>query len=1467
MKNKLLFLILFSGSFAAYSQVGIGTSMPNTSSQLEVVSNDKGVLIPRIKLTGSTDVTTILNGNINSLLVFNTEIISDITPGYYYWYNNKWNRIVVSSEIASIPNTVIYNPSTQEFTYVDGSGTTQIVDIRTIIKANETLTTQAQNTSTGAITYTNEAGTAVTSQVVSASAGNLIGVGTDGGGFIDNAVIKANETLTTQAQNTSTGAITYTNEAGTAVTSQVVSASAGNLIGVGTDGGGFIDNAVIKANETLTTQAQNTSTGAITYTNEAGTAVTSQVVSTSAGNLIGVGTDGGGFIDNAVIKANETLTTQAQNTSTGAITYTNEAGTAVTSQVVSASAGNLIGVGTDGGGFIDNAVIKANETLTTQAQNTSTGAITYTNEAGTAVTSQVVSASAGNLIGVGTDGGGFIDNAVIKANETLTTQAQNTSTGAITYTNEAGTAVTSQVVSTSAGNLIGVGTDGGGFIDNAVIKANETLTTQAQNTSTGAITYTNEAGTAVTSQVVSASAGNLIGVGTDGGGFIDNAVIKANETLTTQAQNTITGAITYTNEAGTAVTSQVVSTSAGNLIGVGTDGGGFIDNAVIKANETLTTQAQNTSTGAITYTNEAGTAVTSQVVSATAGNLIGVGTDGGGFIDNAVIKANETLTTQAQNTSTGAITYTNEAGTAVTSQVVSASAGNLIGVGTDGGGFIDNAVIKANETLTTQAQNTITGAITYTNEAGTAVTSQVVSTSAGNLIGVGTDGGGFIDNAVIKANETLTTQAQNTSTGAITYTNEAGTAVTSQVVSASAGNLIGVGTDGGGFIDNAVIKANETLTTQAQNTITGAITYTNEAGTAVTSQVVSTSAGNLIGVGTDGGGFIDNAVIKANETLTTQAQNTSTGAITYTNEAGTTVTSQVVSASAGNLIGVGTDGGGFIDNAVIKANETLTTQVQNTSTGAITYTNEAGTGVTSQVVSASAGNLIGVGTDGGGFIDNAVIKANETLTTQAQNTSTGAITYTNEEVTAVTSQVVSTSAGNLIGVGTDGGGFIDNAVIKANETLTTQAQNTSTGAITYTNEAGTAVTSQVVSASAGNLIGVGTDGGGFIDNAVIKANETLTTQAQNTSTGAITYTNEAGTAVTSQVVSTSAGNLIGVGTDGGGFIDNAVIKANETLTTIVPVVTAGNTIANYTNEAGGVPVDIKETVTSLRDVVTQSTDPLGQVFDLHTLTYTDETNTPNPIDLEILVKGVETLTSLVYDGANQSLIYKDEKGISSEFKMIDLIGDAETLTKLEVNTTAGTLDYTDEDTQLHQLNLGVLVKEPWFSTTTNIGATLNTEDIYTNGWVGIGYTSPSAAINEKLRVNGAITTVNSYYADYVFEDYFNGFSNIKKDYKFKPLSETEKFIKENNHLPGITSIKELVKTKEGYSFNISELSVQLLEKTEELYLHIIEQNKINEIQSKKIEEKNKEIKELKEASNSLNQRLEKLEKLIVEQKK
>ena len=137
MKNRLLPLFVVLGAYSAYSQVGVGTLSPKSSAQLEVFSNNKGMLIPQIALTSTTDTQTIVNGNIVSLLVYNTTDNANITPGYYYWFDNRWNRMLISGDLTAIAgnsvpgakgepgypgkNVTIYTDKTTSIVYVQNS--------------------------------------------------------------------------------------------------------------------------------------------------------------------------------------------------------------------------------------------------------------------------------------------------------------------------------------------------------------------------------------------------------------------------------------------------------------------------------------------------------------------------------------------------------------------------------------------------------------------------------------------------------------------------------------------------------------------------------------------------------------------------------------------------------------------------------------------------------------------------------------------------------------------------------------------------------------------------------------------------------------------------------------------------------------------------------------------------------------------------------------------------------------------------------------------------------------------------------------------------------------------------------------------------------------------------------------------------------------------------------------------------
>lgn len=91
-------LIGLSSPLVQAQNVGIGIAAPNPSAKLEVSATNQGVLLPRVALTSTTDATTITNGNVPSLLVYNTASVGNVTPGFYYWTGAVWQRMGVQAD-------------------------------------------------------------------------------------------------------------------------------------------------------------------------------------------------------------------------------------------------------------------------------------------------------------------------------------------------------------------------------------------------------------------------------------------------------------------------------------------------------------------------------------------------------------------------------------------------------------------------------------------------------------------------------------------------------------------------------------------------------------------------------------------------------------------------------------------------------------------------------------------------------------------------------------------------------------------------------------------------------------------------------------------------------------------------------------------------------------------------------------------------------------------------------------------------------------------------------------------------------------------------------------------------------------------------------------------------------------------------------------------------------------------------
>jgi len=70
----------------------------NSSAILDVSSTTQGLRIPRVALTTTTSALPIVNP-VNSLLVYDTVTIADITPGFYYWDGTgaKWVKLATGN--------------------------------------------------------------------------------------------------------------------------------------------------------------------------------------------------------------------------------------------------------------------------------------------------------------------------------------------------------------------------------------------------------------------------------------------------------------------------------------------------------------------------------------------------------------------------------------------------------------------------------------------------------------------------------------------------------------------------------------------------------------------------------------------------------------------------------------------------------------------------------------------------------------------------------------------------------------------------------------------------------------------------------------------------------------------------------------------------------------------------------------------------------------------------------------------------------------------------------------------------------------------------------------------------------------------------------------------------------------------------------------------------------------------------
>ena len=102
MKNSLMFsiLLLLVLTQAGFSQVAINTTgtSADPSAMLDINAANKGLLIPRVSLSGIANNIEPVSNPATGLLVYNMEG-NDLTPGIYMWTGMNWSSMATLEQV------------------------------------------------------------------------------------------------------------------------------------------------------------------------------------------------------------------------------------------------------------------------------------------------------------------------------------------------------------------------------------------------------------------------------------------------------------------------------------------------------------------------------------------------------------------------------------------------------------------------------------------------------------------------------------------------------------------------------------------------------------------------------------------------------------------------------------------------------------------------------------------------------------------------------------------------------------------------------------------------------------------------------------------------------------------------------------------------------------------------------------------------------------------------------------------------------------------------------------------------------------------------------------------------------------------------------------------------------------------------------------------------------------------------
>lgn len=258
LKYTGIILLLVLSHNMAFAQEGFGTSTPHKSAVIEIKSEKRGLLIPRVQLTSTTVEAPVITPIAQSLLVYNentTTGTNGVNPGYYYWDTNRWVRFAQQNDIQSI---------TLAGDVTGTTGATNVVAIQgTAIDATTPVANQV-------LVYNGTNWTPTSTNTISGSSITVTG---GSGATLNNVNLEITPGTNGQVLVTDSGAATWANPSALIPATTNALTSAANTMSSTVNG--------VSSNATIINGVSNTLTGANLETSVNGVSSTAVDLSTA----------------------------------------------------------------------------------------------------------------------------------------------------------------------------------------------------------------------------------------------------------------------------------------------------------------------------------------------------------------------------------------------------------------------------------------------------------------------------------------------------------------------------------------------------------------------------------------------------------------------------------------------------------------------------------------------------------------------------------------------------------------------------------------------------------------------------------------------------------------------------------------------------------------------------------------------------------------------------------------------------------------------------------------------------------------------------------------------------------------------------------------------------------------------------------------------------------------------------------